>query len=648
MFVFQNIINNNKHFIKMFFGYFIMVFIFYIITQYFNKVYITFLYSIFKKSNYIFIYLNSFILNCNLISGWDTPIFILFFVIFFLTSMICIFFMSYLGLYGVFKINLLPIFLLYTSTFYYINFFFIDNSFFYVRFFKIMNINNVEVFFDLSFDNISYSFYFLTITIFFFVYLYLFSYFRYEPNVERLLILINFFVLSMSLLVTSGNLIVMFLGWEMIGLTSFFLINFWNTRINTLKSAFKAYCFNKFSDVCLLIFIIFIMYACNDFQIENINNNVTTYINYNVTLGFSTISYVNLLSLFLMLCSFTKSAQFGFHTWLPDSMEAPVPASALIHSATLVSAGIYLMLRFAPLLELSNYYFLITPLISSFTAFFGGLCSAYQSDSKRILAYSTISHCGFLMLSTCLLYPEITVIYLYIHGFFKASVFLCAGNIIRLAKNYQDFRKMGLFYKLLPFEFYASFVSLFNLSGMPFSLGFYMKHYIFVTICNNFYFFFYVYFNAICASLFGIFYSFRFMYYIFMDFKKFKKKTIYFNMSVSNNILWYKNTTTASKLSIFGLIVVAYFVSTYLIINLLDTRFFYKKIDNYTFINVNVYYLYIANYFKTINSYFLNFLVIVLFLFVFFISFRKNSNANLVYYNYLRLFIVFITTIILI
>ena len=126
-------------------------------------------------------------------------------------------------------------------------------------------------------------------------------------------------------------------------------------------------------------------------------------------------------------------------------MEAPVPASALIHSATLVSAGVFVLLRLTPLFEYSLYSYYIVPIVGSFTAFFGGLCSVYQSDIKKILAYSTISHCGFLMVCYSTYIPEFTVLYLYIHGFFKAAVFLCVGNIIRFSRNYQDFRKMGGF-----------------------------------------------------------------------------------------------------------------------------------------------------------------------------------------------------------
>jgi len=187
----------------------------------------------------------------------------------------------------------------------------------------------------------------------------------------------------------------------------------------------------------------------------------------------------------MLSCSFIKSAQIGPHIWLPDSMEAPVPASSLIHSATLVSAGIFVVLRFYSIFEMSYYSFLILPIVGSLTASYGGVTASFQSDIKRILAYSTISHCGFLMLLTSFNINEFVVLYLYVHGFFKACVFMCVGNVIRISKNYQDFRKMGSFYKYLPFECFVSLICLFNLSGIPLSLGFFIKHLIFLGLQVN-------------------------------------------------------------------------------------------------------------------------------------------------------------------
>jgi len=207
-------------------------------------------------------------------------------------------------------------------------------------------------------------------------------------------------------------------------------------------------------------------------------------------------------------------------------MEAPVPASALIHSATLVSAGIFLLLRFTQMFEFSIYAYYIIPLIGSFTAFFGGLSSAYQSDIKRILAYSTISHCGFLMVCYSTYIVEYTILYLYIHGFFKAAVFLCVGNVIRFSRNCQDFRRMGGFYKYLPFECIASFICLINLSGLPFTIGFYIKHLLLIGIYLENYFLYFIFLNILGGAVYGLIYSYRLFYFVFFDFKK-SKKIIY-------------------------------------------------------------------------------------------------------------------------
>jgi NADH:ubiquinone oxidoreductase subunit 5 (subunit L)/multisubunit Na+/H+ antiporter MnhA subunit len=167
-------------------------------------------------------------------------------------------------------------------------------------------------------------------------------------------------------------------------------------------------------------------------------------------------------------------------------MEAPVPASALIHSATLVSAGLFLFLRFSSFFELSSITFYLIPVFGSLTAFYGGVGAMFQSDGKKILAYSTISHCGFLLVSFVSFQPEFTLFYLYVHGFFKAGSFLCVGNIIRFSKNYQDFRKTGSLYKYLPFECFLIGSGLLNLGGLPLSLGFFMKHFFLISI-NTYY-----------------------------------------------------------------------------------------------------------------------------------------------------------------
>lgn len=485
--------------------------------------------------------------------------------LFFLSSVISVFSLSYLGLYGVFKLNFITLLLFWLITLSRLNFFFVEGQTFTFVFGKWFTLfGHLNVLFELYIDSISFAYILLTLTIAFFVFIYVFSYFRYEPNVERLLLMINFFVISMILLVSSGNLFVLFLGWELIGLTSFLLINFWSTRISTLKAAFKAYVFNKFSDVSLFIVIILLLMLTHEWNISVILNQISLYSNIILDLGFFKISYIELISFFFIIAAFIKSAQFGFHIWLPDSMEAPAPASALIHSATLVSAGVFLILRFAPIFEISLYAYLVLALIGSFTAFFGGVCAVYQSDVKRILAYSTISHCGFLMLSCTTKTPELTIFYLYVHGFFKAAVFLCVGNIIRFSINYQDFKKMGGYWKYLPFECICSLICFINLAGLPFTLGFFIKHILFAFLDKHFILFYIILGFVLLAALSGLVYSYRLYSYVFFDYKK-GRKFVYNHTNNKNlNSKFYSNTTQAANISILLLLIVGYFLCIYL------------------------------------------------------------------------------------
>lgn len=563
----------------------------------------------------------------------ENPIFFYTGFLFLFSTLLSLVLMSYLGLYGVFLVNLVTLASFWISVLMYFDFFFVDNNFFKIvvgKWFTLYGTFNVN--FELYVDSISYSFMLLTVTIAMFVYIYVYSYFRYDANVERLILFINCFVISMVILVVSGNLFVFFLGWELIGLTSFLLINFWSSRISTLKSAFKAYTFNKFSDVSILISVVIVILLLNDVNIITFNNQISLYKNYYINILSIDVSVIEIISFFFISAAFVKSAQFGAHIWLPDSMEAPVPASALIHSATLVSAGVFLLLRFSPLFEISTYAFYVIPFIGSFTAFFGGICSCYQSDIKRILAYSTISHCGFLMVSYSLFIPEYTILYLYVHGFFKAAVFLCAGNIIRFSRNYQDFKKMGFFAKYIPFEFFASFVCLINLCGLPFTLGFYIKHLLVLGLSNNSFFFYFFFVNIIGGAVSGLFYSYKFFFYSFLDVKK-AKKAIYDSASSKDlNSFFYSNSSLASNITITALIIVSYIISLKLFNVFLNKNSIGSGLDIHTVYNslLNEFVTPSISFLENV-SYF-NWLILFLLISLVFVSWRAVNNFFLTFY----------------
>lgn len=552
------------------------------------------------------------------------PLFLYTGLLFLTTTVLSLVCMSYLGLYGVFIVNLISIILFWISMLYYFNVIVSENTFYYINLGKWMYLSNgYRISFDLLIDTTSISFSFLTLTIGVFVYIYTFSYFRYEPLVERLILFLNSFMISMILLVSSGNFIVMFLGWELIGLTSFFLINFWSTRVGTLKAAFKAFSFNKLSDLFLFFAILLIFNTTFNLDILVFNNQIYLYENYNIEFFYFSINLIEFISFFFISCAFIKSAQLGAHIWLPDSMEAPVPASALIHSATLVSAGIYLLLRLTSLFELSYYAYYVIPTIGAITAFYGGLVSAFQSDTKKTLAYSTISHCGFLMVSYSTGVLEYVILYLYVHGFFKAATFLCMGNVNRFNRNIQDFKRMGGFYKYLPFECFASFVCMINLSGLPLTLGFYIKHLLFIGLNESYIIYYVILSSLILGAIAGVFYSYRLFYSIFFDIKK-GKKTIY--MQANRKILnskFYSNTSLASNLSISILVLVSYIVTLYLYNITLNK--FYNMSDLKTF-NINNAYSYYynpdLNFLNTVSI--LNWFVIILIISVIFINWRKS------------------------
>lgn len=436
-----------------------------------------------------------------------------------LTLVTIILFNSFLGVTGVFYIFILSslLFLLKLSKNFYL--FNGENISLLINFGTNNHFSHVyKSEFGLVIDFISYNFSLLTSIIAFFVLFYAFSYMRNEPKIILFVIFLKSFILSMITLLWAANWFVFILGWEMIGVTSFLLINFWTSKITTLKSAYKAFVFNKLSDGCLIIAtLLTYLWGLEGF----FNSNLLEVITHNkalIVLNFE-ISFNEIFLFFLIICAFCKSAQFGFHTWLPDSMEAPVPASALIHSATLVSAGIYLLMRYSTLL-LNSLWLPFFILITTFTAFYGSLISCFQTDVKKILAYSTISHCGFLMFSLTLNNPYITILYLFGHGFYKSLSFMGAGNLIQWANNYQDARRMGNFSVKYVFEFFFLLVCLFNLSSFPFFLNFFAKHFLFNSVNTNIYLSCLAYIFLFLAAFNGVFYSLRIVYFAFYTFKK--------------------------------------------------------------------------------------------------------------------------------
>lgn len=362
------------------------------------------------------------------------------------------------------------------------------------------------------------------------------NYMRNEPRILNFLNLLYMFLISMVLLLASGNFPTLMLGWELIGCFSFLLINFWTTRIGTAKSAFKAFFFNKLSDVSLIVaFLILIIFLPNTFTFNFTNLYLLESVYINMCGGVFQIN--NLFIMGLLICSFCKSAQFGFHVWLPDSMEAPVPASALIHSATLVSAGIFLLGRIDYITTI-NWVSISLVLWCSFTALYGGIVAAYQTDLKKILAYSTISHCGFLFLLVIYNNLFVLVLYLHLHGWFKSYSFMSAGNIISKYLGYQDYRRMGGSIGFNTLEILVLVISISCLGGLPFFLGFFNKHFLLFLTYEYINWIAFIFINL--AAFTGLFYTLKTIYgltlVIFKNNSTIKSHLI--NGLSKTNVLW--------------------------------------------------------------------------------------------------------------
>lgn len=568
-----------------------------------------------------------------LFSNYDldnSPLFFLFGTLFFTTVILSWFFFSYLGLYGIFQLNLLTLFMFLVSLMYYAKLIFIDQKVYVIKLCSWVFLStNVRIDYYFLVDTISYSFMLLTTTIAFFVFIYAFSYFRYEPLVDRFLLFILSFVISMIFLVLSGNTIMLFLGWELIGFTSFCLINFWTTKTTTLKSAFKAFTFNKVSDFYMFIFMVASYTTYYTFDIQTLNNLVYNYESYSIFMFGLQINFLEFLALMLIGAAFIKSAQLGGHAWLPDSMEAPVPASSLIHSATLVSAGVYLILRFNFIFDATQFSRILIPVVGSLTAAYGGVCAAAQSDIKKTLAYSTISHCGFLMVLSATEMNEFTILYLYVHGFFKAGVFMCVGNLLRVTRGYQDNRRMGGLLKFLPFEYFCLVIGVFNLAGLPFTFGFFIKHLLLLSLNTHMYVYYFVMSHCLIGAFSGLFYSYRLSYYTFIDFKK-GNKNMYLSLNKGSfNSKYYTNSSIAATVSILSL-----FLSAYLIVFVLLKCFLANNTLFSDYINTTL----LSNYYCVVNvpqGYLLNFsyinaTVAITLLYLVLSTFRGVHNPHII------------------
>ena len=335
--------------------------------------------------------------------------------------------------------------------------------------------DSLEIIWEIYCDNLTIFMAVIVTFISTLVHLYASEYMHNDPHLQRFMSYLSLFTFFMLILITASNFIQMFVGWEGVGLSSYLLINFWFTRIQANKAAIKAMLFNRVADMLMLLALFAIYLIFDTFDYNIIFLIVPLIIDSKFNLGNLTISSIDFICLFLFLGAMGKSAQLGFHNWLPDAMEGPTPVSALIHAATMVTAGVFLLIRCSYIFEYSFNVLNFVACIGAVTALFGASTGLFFHDLKRIVAFSTCSQLGYMILACGLERYNAAFFHLVTHAFFKALLFLAAGAIIHSAFDEQDTRKFGGYLRYLPLTYVCFLIGSLNLLGTPFLSGFYSK-----------------------------------------------------------------------------------------------------------------------------------------------------------------------------
>ena len=307
------------------------------------------------------------------------------------------------------------------------------------------------------------------------VHIYSIGYMSHDPHKPRFMAYLSLFTFAMLTLVTSDNFLQLFFGWEGVGLCSYFLIGFWFKKDSANAAAIKAFVVNRVGDFGFALGIFLIFYLFGTVNYDEVFQQIPQIVNKDLLFLGIQVKAIDLICILLFVGAMGKSAQIFLHTWLPDAMEGPTPVSALIHAATMVTAGVFLVVRCSPIFEYSPLTLNIITIVGMTTAFFAATVALVQTDIKKIIAYSTCSQLGYMFFAAGVGAYNVAMFHLFTHAFFKALLFLGSGSVIHSFKDEQDINQMGAVYKKLPYTWILMLIGTLALTGFPFLSGFYSK-----------------------------------------------------------------------------------------------------------------------------------------------------------------------------
>lgn len=365
----------------------------------------------------------------------------------------------------------------------------------------------LNVMWSFKFDSLTVSMLLPVLIVSSLVHVYSISYMSHDPHNQRFFSYLSLFTFMMIILVTGNNYLLMFVGWEGVGICSYLLVNFWFTRIAANQSSISALLTNRVGDCFLTIGIFAMLWSFGNID-YNLIFSLAPYYNDNI---------ITMIGICLVIGATAKSSQVGLHIWLPQAMEGPTPVSALIHAATMVTAGVYLLMRSSPLIEYSSTVLIICLWLGAITTVFSSLIGLFQQDIKKVIAYSTMSQLGMMVIGIGLSSYNIALFHLVNHAFYKALLFLGAGAVIHSVADNQDFRKYGGLRPFLPLTYSVMLIASLSLVAVPFMTGFYSKDLILESAYGQFYLSStIVYFIASIGAMFTTLYSAKVLYLTFL------------------------------------------------------------------------------------------------------------------------------------